>query len=90
MAFSATLVSSTPVGNKIEQVYSVNFASVTEGQVKTGLNNVEFAVFVNEVSDDQGIVQRNKNSAGNATEFGGVRISSVTSSDTGTLLVKGY
>lgn len=89
MAFSSTLVNQVPVGNKVKQTWSVNFASVTEGHVKTGLNNVESAIFVNEVSDDQGIVERNKDSAGSATEFGGVRISSVTSSDTGTLIVEG-
>lgn len=89
MAFSKTKVTEQLLGGLKAQIYSVNFASVTEGHIKTGLKNVVAAIFVNEVSDDQGIIQRNKNSAGSADEFGGVRISSVTSNDTGTLIVIG-
>lgn len=90
MAFSSEKLREESVGALKLQIYNVNFASVTEGQIKTGLNNVVAAMFQNEVTEGQGIVQRNKNSAGSATEFGGVRVSGVTSSDTGCLMVWGY
>ncbi len=90
MAFSSSKLREENVGTLKLQVYDVNFASVTEGHVKSGFNNVVGAWFNNEVSEAQGLVVPNKDSAGSATEFGGVRVSGVTSSDTGKLFVLGY
>lgn len=89
MAFSSTKKTEQLLGALKVQIYDVNFASVTSGHVKTGLNNVYAAVFVDEVTEEAGLVKTNKDSAGTSTEFGGVHISAVTSNDTGKLIVIG-
>jgi hypothetical protein len=89
MAFSYSKLQEQVIGGLRLQVYSVNFASVTAGHIKSGLSNVIHAHLNNAVSDDQGIVKPNKASGGGADEKGGIDISSVTSNDTGTMLVIG-
>lgn len=90
MAFSSTKLREENLGSIKLQVYDLNFASVTLGHVKTGFNNVVGAWINNEVTEDQGLVQTNKASGGATTEFGGIYISAVTSSDTAKLFVLGY
>lgn len=89
MAFSKTKEQEQLLGAIKVQVYSLNFASVTEGHIKTGLDKVYAAVFNNAVTEDQGLIKINKDSAGTSTELGGIHISAVTSSDTGELVVIG-
>lgn len=88
MAFSAEKVSNHVAGNLLVAFYDLNFASVTEGVVKTGFSHVRHAAFENEVSEGQGKVQINKSAASTANA-GSVFISSVTSNDTGKLMVWG-
>jgi hypothetical protein len=89
MAFSKTKEQDQLLGGLHVLVFNLNFASVTSGQFKTGLNKVIFAAFNNDVTEDQGLVKLNKDSAGTGTENGSIYISSVTSNDTGTLIVIG-
>lgn len=89
-AFSATKQREAPLGGLKVLIYEADFASVTSGTIVTGLNKILFAEFTNEVSDDHGII--NKNSATASTtedDPGQVHISSVTSSDTGVVLIIG-
>lgn len=82
MAFSSSLVSQNVVGVKKELIYSWNAASVTSGTIKTGLTSIEHMSVNNVVTADK---------PGKAVADGGdVTLSDVTSSDTGTILVKGY
>lgn len=82
MAFSSALISQNVVGIKKEVIYSWNAASVTTGTIKTGLTVVEHIGVNNLVTADK---------PGKAVASGGdVTISGVTSSDTGTILIKGY
>lgn len=89
MAFSYTKQKSGVMGDLQYVVYSVDFASVTSGHIPTGLSNVVFATFNNDVSED-GKLEMNRNSADNAAEYGGVLLNSFTSNDTGTVFVIGY
>lgn len=77
------------VGQKKHQVFTVTFTSVTEGAVATGLDNVIFANFVNNTSEDDGIVYMNYSDAGSTAAKGQVYIYGVTSNDVGTLFVIG-
>jgi hypothetical protein len=82
MSFSSALVSQNIVGVKREHIYSWNAASVTTGTIKTGLSVIEHVSVNNLVTADK---------PGKAVPTGGdVVISGVTSSDTGTILIKGY
>jgi len=82
MAFSSTLVSQNIVGVKKEHIYSWNAASVTTGTIKTGFTVIEHVSINNLVTADK---------VGKCVPSGGdVVISGVTSSDTGTILIKGY
>lgn len=89
MAFAATRISRNIVGNQVEEIWALDFASVTTGTFKTGLSTVEFAKFNNEVTEDAGLLKRNT-STGSDVVGGAVLISGVTSSDVGRLLVKGH
>ena len=89
MTFSASRTSRSLIGTKIMEVWALNFASVTSGTFKTGLSQVESAVFNNEVSEAQGLVQKNTSTGSNSVA-GSIYASGVTSSDTGTLVVTGY
>lgn len=88
MAFSYSKVSNHVAGNLKVEFFDLNFASVTEGVVKTGLSQVRHAAFENEVSEAQGKVQINKSDASTASA-GDIFVSGVTSSDTGKLMVWG-
>lgn len=88
MAFSHSLVDRQMVGGLVMEIHDLNFASVTEGIIRTGLSDVLSAVFNNEVTEDQGLVKRNT-STGSDTANGAVFINGVTSSDTGRLVVHG-
>lgn len=68
------------MGNLKVQIWEVNFASVTTGTIKSGLSQVDHISFSNEVSDDHGIASKSGSD---------VTISSVTSNDTGTVLIVG-
>jgi hypothetical protein len=89
MAFSSTVVKADVVGTMQVKIFDCNFASVTTGAVKTGFSTVYMAVFNNAVTEAQGLVKANRNAADNAAEQGTVNISSVTSNDTGKLIVFG-
>lgn len=80
MAFSATKKRDTLIGNLRAQIWTVNFASVTSGTFSCGLGEVDHISFMNNVSDDQGIW-----TASGST----ITASSVTSNDTGTVLIIG-
>jgi hypothetical protein len=88
MAFSASKVSNHVAGNIKVIFYDLNFASVTEGKVSTGLNNVLHASFENETTEAQGRVFKN-NSDASTTSAGDVFIDGVTASDLGSLVVFG-
>jgi hypothetical protein len=77
------------MGNKIQETWALDFASVTEGTFKTGLSQVESAVFNNETTEAQGLVKRNTTD-GSTASSGSVYVSGVTASDVGTLVVTGY
>ena len=90
-AFSATKQREGQAGGLKVLIYEVSFASVTAGTIVTGLNRIVHGHFTNEVSDNHGI--QNKNSAtASVTEDdpGQFHISSVTSNDTGTVILYGY
>jgi hypothetical protein len=87
MAFSYEKIAEGPNGDCMEIVYALNFASVTEGKVETGYDNVLSAVMNNEVSEGQGLVKRN-HSDGSTTSYGDVFVAGVTANDTATLVVK--
>lgn len=89
MAFSSTQVKHDLMGNTQVKFFSVDFAAVTSGHVKTGFSNVLAAFFNNAVSEAQGLVKINRDSGDTAAEAGGVHISGVTLSDTGVLVVFG-
>jgi len=89
MAFSATkLYEISGVGGVRTQGWDLNFASVTEGILRTGMNQVLTAVHTNEVTEADGKIQKNK-SAASTTENGAVFCSSFTSNDTAQLVVTG-
>jgi hypothetical protein len=89
MAFGYTIKKQGVMGDLQYKVYTVDFASVTSGHIPTGLSNVVFATFNNDVSED-GKLEQNRNSGDSATEYGGVLLNSFTSNDTGTVFVIGY
>lgn len=80
MAFSSELKAQSLAGNVKMEIYSVDFASVTSGTVDVSMSNILHAQFNNAVSDDHGILSWSGKT---------ITISSVTSSDTGTLIVFG-
>lgn len=88
MAFSASKVSNHVAGNLKVAFFNLDFASVTEGVIKTGFDQVRHASFENEVSEGQGKVQINKSDASTAAP-GSIFVSGVTASDTGKLMVWG-
>ena len=87
MAFSYEKIAEGPNGDCVEIVYACNFASVTEGKVETGYDNVLSAVFNNETTEGDGKVERNA-SAASTLSYGDVFVSGVTSNDLCTLVVK--
>lgn len=89
MAFSYSIKKQGVMGDLQYKVYDVNFASVTSGHIPTGLSNVVFATFNNDVSED-GKLEQNRNSADDAAEYGGVLLNGFTADDTGTVMVFGY
>jgi hypothetical protein len=90
MAFSSSLKKSDVSGTTPYKIYTCDFASVTTGHIKTGFSTVIAAFFNNGVTEGQGLVKINRNSADDAAEAGGVNVSGVTSDDTGQLIVFGY
>lgn len=80
MAFSATLKRQSLMGNLRVQIWDVDFDGVTTGTIKSGLSAVDHISFANAVSDDHGIL---------AASGSDVTISSVTSNDTGTVMIVG-
>lgn len=90
MAFTATRQDRFPIGNKIAEIWELSFASVTSGETKTGLKQVDFAAFTNETTEAQGLVNKNSASASETEDdLGSVFISGVTSNDNGVLFVIG-
>jgi len=87
MAFSYEKIAEGSNGDCMEVVYALDFASVTEGKVETGFNNVISAVLNNETTEAQGLVKRNY-SDGSTESFGDIFVSGVTSNDKATLIVK--
>ena len=92
MAASITskLTTKYPVGDHYEQVFAVSFASVTSGTFTTadhGFRQILNATYIPDTSDDHGITKIN--SDGSSTVLGSVTISSVTSNDTGRMVIKG-
>lgn len=88
MAFSATKTEQQLLGAVKMQVWSLDFDSVTEGEVKTGLSQVRYANFMNEVTEGDGRTLVNKSDA-STTSAGSVFVDGATSDDTGYLLVIG-
>lgn len=88
MAFSATKTEQQLAGAVKLQTWSIDLDSVTEGEVKTGLSQIRFAYFENEVTEGDGRTLINKSAAA-TTLAGSVFIDGATSNDTGHLLVIG-
>lgn len=80
MAFSSSKKTRSIAGNIVVEIYSCNFASVTSGTVNTGISTIFHAQFNNEVTEAAGLV---------VPSGSNVAITSVTSNDTGTLIVWG-
>lgn len=81
MAFSSERKSRSVAGNLIIEVWSWDAASVTSGTVNTGLGTIIHAQVNNLVSEGEGLA---------VPSGSNVALSSVTSNDTGTMLVVGY
>ena len=88
MAFSSTKSQEQLLGGVKVQVYELDFDSVTEGKVVTGLDTVYYASANNEVTETDGRTLRNKSDASTA-EAGSVFVDGFTSNDTATLVVIG-
>lgn len=69
------------MGNLVVEVHSFNAASVTSGDISTGLGTIHSAILQNETTEGQGIVARSGQT---------VSLSGLTSNDTGTVVVIGY
>jgi hypothetical protein len=80
MAFTSSKVAQSLAGNLRMEIHSCNFAGVTTGDVSIGIKNILFMAFNNEVTEGEGLVTKSGQT---------VTISSVTSNDTGSLLVIG-
>lgn len=80
MAFSATLKRQSLMGNLRVQIWDVNFAGVTTGTIKSGLSAVDHISFNNAVTEGQGL---------STVSGSDVTIASVTSNDTGTVMIVG-
>lgn len=80
MAFSSSKLASSLMGNLRVEIHSCNFASVTTGDVSVGISNILHMSFNNDVTEAAGLVTKSGQT---------VTIASVTSNDTGTLLVIG-
>ena len=89
MAFSKSKSTEQLVGLNKLQVFDLNFASVTSGDVVTGLDHIYSAVFNNQTSEAQGIVVPNVDTDGTTSKPGAIHISGVTASDLGQLTVIG-
>jgi len=89
-AFSATLGQQGQIGGLRFKIYELSFASVTSGTTITGMNNIIYAVFNNETTEAQGLVNKNSATASETEDDPGeIHISGVTSSDNGVLFVIG-
>lgn len=80
MAFSATLKRQSLMGNLRVQIWDVDFAGVTTGTIKSGLSAVDHISFNNAVTEGQGL---------STVSGSDVTIASVTSNDTGTVMIVG-
>jgi len=81
MAFTSSKTARSVAGSLIMETHSWSAASVTSGTVSTGLSTILHASINNLVTEGEGLAVP----SGQA-----VAISSVTSNDTGTLVVIGY
>lgn len=81
MAFSATQKKSDIIGTSRMEIWEFNAASVTSGTFSAGMGVVLHAQVNNAVSESQGLCVVTGNS---------IALSSLTSNDTGTVLVIGY
>lgn len=83
MTFSYTIKRRTVIGNLRLIIGTWNAASVTSGNILTGLNEIEFSDVVNKVSE-------NDNAKIDDTSTGGtIAMTGVTSNDTGTFFAMG-
>lgn len=89
MALTTSKTSDVSMGNKKAIVIDLTFTSVTGGEVKTGLSQVDFASYSPATSDDHGIVYVNYSDTGSTVSGGSVYVDGVTSNDTGKLFVFG-
>jgi hypothetical protein len=81
MAFSSEKKARSVAGSLIMEVHSWNAASVTSGTINTGIPNILHVSVNNLVSEGQGLA---------VPSGANVALSSVTSNDTGTVVVMGY
>lgn len=89
MAFSSAQVDADIHGTTVCQIYTLNFAGVTSGYVKTGLSKILFARLNNATTAGAGKVLINKASDGSTAEGGGLYMSGLTSNDVGEIIVFG-
>ena len=89
MAFSATRKDVNIEGNKTVEYYDLDFDSVTEGEIETGLVNIAHADYSPNTSDKHGIIYLNYSDAGVTPKQGSIYITSVTADDEGSLRVVG-
>ena len=80
MAFSSSKTAQSLAGNLRMEIHSCDFAGVTSGTVSIGIKNILHMSFNNEVTEAAGLVTKSGQL---------VTIASVTSNDTGTLMVIG-
>ena len=90
MAISSTKVSEYVAGGQKHQIWNVTFASVTEGGIRTGLNQVLHANITEKTTEGQGIVHKNFSDNGTTAKAGDVYVYGVTSNDVISLQVVGY
>lgn len=81
MAFTSSKTGRSVAGSLVVETHSWSAASVTSGTISTGLGTILHVSLNNDVTEGDGLAVPSGQS---------VAISSVTSNDTGTIMVIGY
>jgi len=89
MAFTYVETKRGVMGDLRYQVFECTFGAVTTGHIPTGLSNIFYVDFNNEVTEADGLVRKNKASNGSTDAYGGVYFSGFTASDVATVMVFG-
>lgn len=81
MTFSHTLVKQGVMGDLAYEIRSFNAASVTSGNIVTGLRNIKMTAFLNKTAQ--------RGTVDDSTTAGTVALTNLTSGDVGTVMVFG-